>query len=215
MEKFEGYDKETFFNEKVEHERDLFQYTYPLYKFLCDDTNRTKRQLKKIFKDKNILLIGGGASQIGFTLSCYNANPKRIVNVDPYTRAKELRNTEIVRQDFLQTDYINEFDESLALWSLPMYLKLRQIPKFWKKSIVATAPKGNLRVHPICIMGGFDETDMDKKYFARNMALIEKIKREFPETNPQIFSTGVYTTATMQMPDNKRDINRFCELELK
>ena len=202
-------EKQSFFNKAVVHARPLSDYC----SFFRIENSPEK--LKTEFENKHILLIGGGASNISVDLLKNGVNAASITNVDPFTSTPSPDGITLDPRDFTETNYVNQFHHALSFWALPMYLKFADIPKFWKKSIVATRPLGTVRALPICI-GSILTNASDADCFARNREILAKLTREFPEMSAKIHSRGVYYGATLTMPNEavKARLNEFCQTEL-
>lgn len=100
--------------------------------------------------DKNILLIGGGQSNIRQWLKKIG-NKSKITNVDFYTHYKSTVSHNHFKEDFydwqIESDH---YDQEWALWSLPSYaLSKKELEIFYIKSAIGLAPSGVLRVFPI------------------------------------------------------------------
>jgi hypothetical protein len=163
---------------------------------------------------KSILLVGGGISPVLSQLNENNVYPRRVWNIDPY--AYESKNT---RQRLLKRDYLtydikgNLWDEIWALYSLPCYCKTYdQITQFYKKSLLALAPKGNLRAFPIdhsmlhLLPGGkpLESREIQRIFVDFFNGLSRRFHDiEIEQTSP--CGSGVHVT----VPENKMDINEY------
>ena len=139
---------------------------------------------------KKLLLVGGGRSPIQETLDNMHIDCD-VTNVDPYADNNTKSARTIYKKDFIDVDFVNEFDECWALWSLPLYSQNAwHAACFYIRAAIALKPGGKLRVapHPECIRGivaanhipqrhiKFLEDELDKIFDSYNMM-------EFKNTN--------------------------------
>jgi|GEM_PF-5917985 len=214
-------DKEYVFRNLVPHQRELDD--------LIPNIGGLGDTMTNVFSDKRICFVGGGESPIYMNLHEKGILPKSLTNIDPYAR-KTLEyqmheNCHLVRKDFLKTYYQNAFDEIWAMFSLPAYCEnLNQIKTFWKKSIIALAPKGKLRVCPInaklSIEGTSVRADYSEKQYEINQKIIQKLASNIPINaqdtfNPKRPAHTAAATISLDVPQSEKlAINRFVYNEL-
>lgn len=97
-------------------------------------------------KNKKLLLVGGGNSPIQKTLNRLHINCD-VTNVDPYVSSSSDTARSVLVQDFVTTDFVNEFDECWALFSLPLYSpNTFHGACFYARAAISLKPGGILRV---------------------------------------------------------------------
>jgi len=130
--------------------KDLFQNgkfcrtDRPLSTYLaCFDLGRDN--LSRFFNNKKLLLVGGGKSPIKRTFDLLHINC-HVTNVDKYVLGNNTAHVSI-GQDFIDTNFVDEFDECWALYSLPLYsTEIQHATAFYVKSVLALRPGGILRI---------------------------------------------------------------------
>jgi|GEM_PF-6114032 len=179
--------------------------------------------LKRMLDKRKILLVGGGRSPIYKDLKEQGIEPNLILNVDPYTDTKLVEKNKVckhLRLDFLETDFKNVFDAVYSLWALPAYCRsMEQARMFYKKTMIATAPFGSVRVYPtdrqLAVMQrGVRNNDwLAGRFFDYRIAIEEKMKKRFSGID---FLKTSLSQFVVNMPDKKEkeEINKWCEKEL-
>jgi hypothetical protein len=188
------------------------------------------RDLKKIH-DKNLLLVGGGQSDIaGGLVRVVGAKPKSIINVDPYVKSY-FNDQETVCEDYLEYNIAPDtFNEIWALYSLPAYVeKLSHVKTFYAKSLLGLAPRGTLRVFPQNVaLSSLARNYIHEKGFVVDPEYIKgyeleiegnefiyDLKGRFPNVRVKDGWYNEYASGTrylnVTVPEDKRKINSWVE----
>lgn len=112
-------------------------------------TYKIPRQSLRQLNNKKLLLIGGGNSRIQHAFNMLKINC-HVTNIDPYIINPQTAKTNI-KCDFNETNFVNEFDEIWAMYSLPLYSPtVSHAAEFYRRATIALKPGGTLRIggHP-------------------------------------------------------------------
>ena len=198
QDKKSSFEKAKQFFLDTNHERDLQRYQSEL---MIPDF-----QIPEL-AGKKILNIGGGRSPLVRELNQRGLKGYSITNVEPYIgliRPDDNQHV-LIESDFLETDFNNEFDVALALYSIPYYAKTpEQVLKTYQKAITALAPGGILKLYPAF--------DFEYNYTA-NIDITKKFIKYFNDNFPKKMIClnrwrGVEFTAP-DSPVDKDILNRF------
>ncbi|MDR1207319.1 MAG: hypothetical protein LBK26_02815 [Rickettsiales bacterium] len=112
----------------------------------CAGFNMSLQDIRNL-QDKNILVIGGGASKLVRDFADFGIRFS-ITNIDPYVTGHDPENeTILLKRNFLGTKFKNKFDEVWSFYALPEYAKFEfEVILTFACALRAAKPSGVVRI---------------------------------------------------------------------
>ena len=188
----------TDFEKKTQRSRKFFGFGKGVSKnqsyfnalFFHYDTEYGRDYIRQKMKDKEIVLLGGGYSQIQKEFAENSIFPKKVVNVDPFIEKQKKDTDTLLKIDASCADFMEKMqrngvygaDEIWALFSVPVYLRSPQeIEQLFYNIDNLLNVNGVLRIWPLSVWDDDNEYNISKRKEALQKA-IEKYGKNYNVT---------------------------------